>query len=288
MNDFLCKNCLSPRVAPYATLLPRIFGNKYSILLCKECGVGATVPEPTASIEHYIDSDRPEIISEAVKSSMREEVLRMTTEYQKIFGRSARSLLDLGCGNGLFLQVASELGLQTHGIEPSTAMCKRAAEKGVSVTQCGIDGYEDYHQYDLVVLNSVIEHLPNPQKELQFLASRIGANTVLCCQQAVFDGLIPRLLRSIWYGWAPEEHYWHFTSSSFERFVEQHQLKVVQKSRVNLYYQWIPISMIRHWKSFLLSNSQKLLSVIASLLGRGDSVTFYVMSGAHSPNQKKK
>lgn len=43
-------------------------------------------------------------------------------------------------------------------------MCKQVIEKGLSVTQCAIDEYEDYHQYELIVLNSVIEHLPDPAK----------------------------------------------------------------------------------------------------------------------------
>jgi SAM-dependent methyltransferase len=289
MNNSSCKNCSSHHICLYTDLLPKIFGNKqYRILLCKDCGVGVTAPEPTASIYHYIDSDRPEIISDTVKSSIRSDVLRMKAEYYKIFGKEPQSLLDIGCGNGLFLQVAKELGLKTHGIEPSTLMCKRAVEKGVSVTQCGIAGYENYNKFDLIVLNSVIEHLPNPQKDLKFLANRIGKDTVLCCQQAVYDGFVPRLLKSIWYGWSPEEHYWHFSSLSFERFIMQQQLKVVQKSRVNLYYQWVPLLKIRHWKSFLLSNFQKFLSVLAIMLRQGDSVTFYVMSNdAEMPSRKK-
>lgn len=165
-------------------------------------------------------------------------------------------------------------------------MCKRAIEKGVSVIQCGINDYENYHLHDLVVLNSVIEHLPDPHKELQLLADRIGPNTVVCFQQAVFDGLIPRLLRTMWYGWAPEEHYWHFSSASFEKFIEQHQLKVVKKSRVNLYYQTVSLRSIRNWKSFLFSNSQYFLSRLASLLRLGDSVTFYVVRGAQLPISK--
>jgi hypothetical protein len=103
MNEFLCKNCSSPYVYPYSYLLPKIFGNKkYQVLLCKNCGVGVTVPEPTALIDHYIDSDRPEIISDVVRASIRKDVHRMMAEYQRIFDRSPRSLLDVGCGNGIF------------------------------------------------------------------------------------------------------------------------------------------------------------------------------------------
>lgn len=289
MSENLCKNCASTHVYPYADLMPKIFGNRnYRVLLCRDCGVGTTVPQPTVSIDHYVDSNRLEIISDVMRTSIRSDLLRIKKEYQRIFGRAHRSLLDVGCGNGLFLQIAKELGFGTHGIEPSTAMCNRVKEKGVTVTQCGIADYENYHQYDLVVLSSVIEHLPNPRGELQFLADKIGPNTVLCFQQAVFDGLIPKLLRAMWYGWSPQEHYWHFSSASFEKFIEQHQLRVVNKSRANLYYQFVPMRSIRHWKSFLFSNLQKMLSLLAALLRLGDSVTFYVVRDfvAGSPDVK--
>ena len=280
-ENILCKSCFSKRVFFYVSLLPKIFGNKqYSVLLCQDCGTGVTVPAPTAAIDHYVDSDRLEIISSDVKHSIAREILRMKMQYQIIFGVAPKRILDVGCGNGLFLLVAKELGFETHGLEPSQAMCKRVIEKGVSVTQCAIDEYADYHQYDLIVLNSVIEHLPDPSKEIQFIAERIGSKTVMCFQQAVFDGLIPRLLKSTWYGWAPEEHYWHYSMPSFQRFIEKHPLKVINKTRTNLFYQTVPFKSIRRWKSFLFSNFQKMLSVVASFTGQGDSVTFYVVRQA--------
>jgi SAM-dependent methyltransferase len=236
------------------------------------------VPEPTASINHYVDSDRPEIISVDVKRSVAHEIHRMKAEYKKMFGAFPRRILDVGCGNGLFLLVAKELGFETHGVEPSSAMCERVNAKGLTVTQCAIDEYENYHQYDLIVLNSVIEHLSDPSKEIQFIAERLGPKTVMCFQQAVYDGLIPKLLKSTWYGWAPEEHYWHFPGASFEAFIEKSPLKVLKKIRTNLHYQAVPLRAIRHWKSFLFSNFQKMLSVIASIFRRGDSVTFYTVS----------
>jgi SAM-dependent methyltransferase len=280
---FLCKSCLSNQVYSYIDLSPRIFGGKeYRVLVCQECGVGVTVPEPTASIHHYVDSDRPEIIRVDVKRSIAHEINRMKAEYQKIFGVSPRRILDVGCGNGLFLLVAKELGFETHGVEPSYEMCKRVIAKGVTVTQCAIDEYENYYQHDLIVLNSVIEHLSDPRKEIEFIAERLGPKTVVCFQQAVYDGLIPRLLKSTWYGWSPEEHYWHFSISSFEGFINKYPLKILRRTRTNLYYQVAPLKSIRHWKSFLFSNFQKMLSLVASIVHQGDSVTFYaVRADAH-------
>jgi len=280
MDKSQCKNCGSSNSHHYAQLMPKIFGNiAYNITLCESCGVGSTTPEPDVTIDHYIDSDRPEIINASVKKMMKKEIVGMMSEYRKMNGEYPKSLLDVGCGNGLFLLVAKELGLITLGIEPSTTMCRRAEEKGVQVIQCGLEEYTKYDHFDLVVLNSVIEHLPAPKKILELLADRIGDKTVLCFQQAVFDGLIPKALKSTWYGWAPAEHYWHFSEKSFRNFIEGYKLRVVKAARSNLYYQTVSVKNIKHWKSFAFGNFQKLLSLVAVLVRRGDSITFYVIKG---------
>lgn len=271
-----CKNCSSPSLYLYANLTPKIFGgNSYQIALCRTCGVGATIPVPCSSIAHYIESDRPEIISKLIKRLMKDEILRMMKEYRRLFGRMPRSILDVGCGNGLFLMVAQELGLQAHGIEPSTAMSEAARAKGTMVMQSSIQDFTGYEQYDLVTLNSVTEHLSSPKEAIQLLAERVRDKTLICFQQAVFDGLIPRILKTVWYGWSPEEHYWHFSESSFQKLIQKNGLIVAKASRTNLYYQWVPLEKIWHWKSFLFSNTQKLLSLVAYLLQQGDSITFY-------------
>ncbi len=100
------------------------------------------MPEPTALINHYVDSDRPEIISPDVKCLAAQEIDTIKAGYQKMFGAFPRRILDVGCGKGLFLLVARDLGFETHGVEPSSTMCERVISKGLTVTQCAIDEYE--------------------------------------------------------------------------------------------------------------------------------------------------
>ena len=72
MEKALCKNCGQSNVHLYVKLMPKIFNNKaYSVTLCERCGVGGTSPEPDATLDHYIDSDRPEIINVSVKKMMK-------------------------------------------------------------------------------------------------------------------------------------------------------------------------------------------------------------------------
>lgn len=75
-------------------------------------------------------------------------------------------LLDVGCGNGAFLEVAKQLGYEAHGIDISTSGVEICRRRGLSAEVCRV---EDHHPepYDVVTLWDVIEHLPDPMAMLR-------------------------------------------------------------------------------------------------------------------------
>lgn len=271
-----CSNCGSANFALYTRCMPRIFSGKYEIYLCGECGIGTTLPRPSAAPEHYVEAERPEIINPAVLADIGKDVALLCERYRRIMGRAPRNMLDVGCGNGLMLFVAKQAGLEVMGIEPSEAMCRNAQAKGVPVTLGTLENFHDYHAYDLIVFNSVIEHLPDPGQVMKMLRQRIGEESVLVFQQAVFDGLVPRVFKTSWYGWSPSEHFWHYTQASFTSFCRAQDLDVLDYKRSNLYYHFLPLRRLKYWKSFLYSNVAKLVSLLAAVIGRGDSLIFFV------------
>lgn len=277
-----CSNCGSANFGLYTKCMPRIFSGEYEIYLCGDCRVGSTLPRPTVSTEHYVEAERPEIINPAVLADIGKEVALLCERYKRITGREPRNMLDVGCGNGLMLSVAKQAGLEVMGIEPSEAMCRNVRAKGIPVTAGTLEDFHDYHAYDLIVFNSVIEHLPQPAQVMKILRQRTGAESVLVFQQAVFDGLVPRVFKTSWYGWSPSEHFWHYTQASFTSFCREQGLAVLDCKRSNLYYHFLPLRSFKQWKSFLYSNVVKLVSLLATASGRGDSLTIFVARNQES------
>jgi SAM-dependent methyltransferase len=274
---FKCEICGSLKKVRYASLGARLFGAQYEIFLCAGCGIGKTVPQPSKEIADYVESDRPDAISEATLHSAHSAVGEIIKEFRSLYGRPPNSIVDVGCGNGLMLLAAKEQGLRTHGVEPSRSMCFNSRSKGLSVSECGLEDFSDYGNFDIVMFNSVLEHLPDPSFVLKFLSNQTFGETMLVFQQATYDGLIPRLFRHLWYGWAPHEHFWHFSESSFRRLLLANNLLCKSTLRTNLYYHFLPLSAIVHWKSFFLTTVMKVFSIVAHIVRRGDSVTFFVM-----------
>lgn len=80
-----------------------------------------------------------------------------------------RNVLDIGCGQGGFLDLARRAGLDTAGVEISRRAAAIAAAKGHRVfCRSVLDGpITEGERFDLVVMWDVLEHLPDPGQALR-------------------------------------------------------------------------------------------------------------------------
>lgn len=74
------------------------------------------------------------------------------------------TVLDVGCGDGLFLAMLKEKGLQAEGIDLSEEAVKKCTQKGLQASVQSFETtlpYED-DSFEYVVLLDVLEHLYSP------------------------------------------------------------------------------------------------------------------------------
>lgn len=89
----------------------------------------------------------------------------------------ARSLLDIGCGEGGFLEeVRSRMPhMQLEGIEPDEAAASLAVRRGLTVS-CGTypEVTPNRKRFDVVCVNDVLEHMVDPWSALESLLQLIS------------------------------------------------------------------------------------------------------------------
>ena len=79
--------------------------------------------------------------------------------------RSVKTVLDVGGGEGGFLDLARQNGLKTFGVELNRVAAQNAAAKGhqiISKSLDAVDAGEVGGGVDLLTLYQVVEHVPNP------------------------------------------------------------------------------------------------------------------------------
>jgi SAM-dependent methyltransferase len=130
---------------------------------CRACGVVFIDPVPTSALD-------PSTYGSAYYQPWqgREERARLLLWERRLSALRSRagsgSLLDIGCGDGLFLKVASEAGHAVEGIEFSPEGARRAAlrlGRPIAVGDLSRSGLLN-GPFDIVTLWHVLEHLVDP------------------------------------------------------------------------------------------------------------------------------
>lgn len=130
-------------------------------------------------------------------------------------------LLDVGCGSGEWLERMKALGWNVEGIDPDAEAVLAARRTGCQA-QCGTlpdIAYPSGH-FDVVSMNHVIEHVPDPLGTLRecLRILRPGGQLVLATPNGASWG--HRLFGARWRGLEPPRHLHLFGCRSMERLLQ--------------------------------------------------------------------
>jgi SAM-dependent methyltransferase len=137
--------------------------------------------------------------------------------------RRGGRLLDVGCSIGLFLQLAEQRGWQGRGIEFSDrARAYAQNELGLDVIDVPLDaaGYEDA-SFDVVTLNSVIEHVNQPRRLLEEIRRILVPGGALYVITPNVESLACRVLHERAATFDGRNHLVYFSSATLTRLLDR-------------------------------------------------------------------
>lgn len=135
----------------------------YSIVKCNKCGLVRSDPVIDAGIISKLYSER--------KSGYIHEIDNRRVTYRNYllkiekYNNKKGALLEIGCGNGFFLEEALALGYRAvKGVEPSSATVESAGPKVRSNIICDImrPGLFSPEQFDIICMFHLFDHIPDP------------------------------------------------------------------------------------------------------------------------------
>ncbi len=207
--------------------------NTYRYYFCKNCFFIFLYPIPSkiALEQFYTDTFDYKAGFENEKK-IRNQAIRILNTIKKI-NPYAKTICDIGSGAGFFLDEAKKKKYLPFGIEPSRYLTQISRKKySLSIKNTTIEQYlrsKHNKSFDIITLNHIIEHLPNPSLTLERLSAMLNTNGIIYIETPNLKSHLYFAEQNTYTFLTPPEHVEIFSKKSI-RCILPSNLKIVKSS----------------------------------------------------------
>ena len=201
------------------------------IVICKVCGL--VYVNPRLALIHGVATYSTEQELTYFERSYESRLLAYTDLIHQLpiwLGRDAKTLLDVGCGDGVLLEVAQKAGIESSGTEVSDMLIHVVRERlGEESIVSGNLGDLPAAHYDVITLINVLEHLRNPAEMLRIVARLLRTDGILLVHVPNLGGLPANLYGACWHQLEPLEHFYYFTVRTLTMLMQKAGLESIDR-----------------------------------------------------------
>ncbi|CAN5909513.1 hypothetical protein BH11MYX3_BH11MYX3_20360 [soil metagenome] len=220
----VCGGALEPAVerprSSYAKL------GTYRIDRCNSCGVGATMPRPSAEeLTRCYEATYGYSTHDLIEVEKR----RRAAAILDWSGVKTGRILDVGCMFGFLRDEARGRGMVTYGIELSPGAAQVASEKGHDVFTGTIEAFAAKHpklRFSAIFAQHVLEHIPDPRAFLAVAKTLLEPSGKLVICVPNFEARLRRLTPSSWGWYQVPVHLHHFSSRALQHLMRDAGLDI--------------------------------------------------------------
>jgi len=130
-------------------------------------------------------------------------------------GLKPRTFLDVGCGDGRYLQVLESMGMSRDdlfGLELDERAVAIARERGFQAFVGNAESWTGFNgrKFDAISLFHVVEHVADPTRLLSRLREWLSDDGVIIMETPNIDSADARLFRGKYWGGYHFPRHWHF------------------------------------------------------------------------------
>jgi 2-polyprenyl-3-methyl-5-hydroxy-6-metoxy-1,4-benzoquinol methylase len=141
--------------------------------------------------------------------------------------RARGTLLDVGAATGFFMVMARDVGFVAYGVEISEYAAGVGRARGLDIKTGVLSEYPPGKMFDVVTLWDVLEHFPEPKKEIIRAYDLLNSGGILAINTPDSGSLYARLLGRRWHLLVPPEHINYFTRKSVRLLLEKQGFEVL-------------------------------------------------------------
>lgn len=219
----MCGICGADRHRPYASSADYEYNtcrNEWTFVECLDCGTVYLNPRPAADTlstiypANYYSYNYDQRINALAVRAKEWLDRRMLAWIVGLLGRSPRTYLDVGCGNGRYLEAVASLGTprgQIYGLELDAAVVERLRGAGFQVELATLERAVSLPEgrIDLITLFSVLEHVASPAAVLERAARLLAPGGLLVAEVPNPRSTNARLFRNRYWGGYHTPRHWN-------------------------------------------------------------------------------
>lgn len=212
-----CLNCGGHDLAKMSR-----FSNSH-LLRCSSCKLvfAGRIPTDQELIQHYKGYGREDTLSDLTRQRYRE----LLSGWQNL--RHSNNILDVGAGNGFFIQEAIESGWQGYATEYTPEAVTLCRAKGAAAHQGDLDTapFAD-GSFDIITAFEVLEHVRNPLELMRNVARLLRPNGMFYLTTPNFNSVSRHILGVQWHVIEYPEHLFYFTPATLRNMAKRAGLAV--------------------------------------------------------------
>lgn len=242
-----------------------IFDNDYEIVKCKACQAYFLTPNPSDELlamayddSYYGGGDDEEKFEGFIEKGLnyfRKQRAKKVADLAENNGR----VLDIGCGNGQFLEQVREFGkIEIFGTEMEGGSAKRASKiEGLNL-KIGELTKETYSKeyFDVVTMFHVFEHLNNSEEYLNIIDDILKPNRHLVLSFPNIDSWQSKFFKGKWLHLDPPRHLFFFSPKDFKLLMQKRGYKLAEENYFSI--EQNPYGAIQSWLN-LFHDKRELL-----------------------------
>ena len=214
----------------------------FDIIECEACGFAHVIPiADTKHYSRYYEDEFYQSKEDYVKNHTR-DLEWWTIEHNEKYDlfdevlaqRNPRKILDIGSGPGYFLKVGKDRGWNVTGIEPGKPAYQFSVKKlGLNIFNdlFSEKNYKDFGIFDVVHMNNVLEHIPQPKQFLSQTYEIIEPAGLVCITvpndfNPLQKIVVTQLKKEPWWV-VPTEHTNYFNCKSLSKLMDDIGFEVI-------------------------------------------------------------
>ncbi|HEY4716304.1 MAG TPA: class I SAM-dependent methyltransferase [bacterium] len=229
MDTGRCLICNGKILTSFLDARGVINGKNYPLVNCPSCSVAFTVDNIG---EVRSDDSTGPTPSPAHLSKLEERYIRMRWRreiaFLKKFIEPGASILDIGCGSGLFLEEAIRAGFKPEGIDTETGNIPPKDQIRSRVFKIDVEtGNLPEKNYGAATFYHSLEHLSDPASALKKVGNILKKNGVIIVQVPNLDSWQFRVFKKRWFHLFLPYHLVHFSTGSLRLLFKQVGFEIV-------------------------------------------------------------